>query len=102
MLEIGAIRKSNSLWASPMVLVHKKDGSLRLNARTVKDVFSLPQIEDTLDSLDSVCIFTSLDLKSGYWQVELDEESRTLRVLRMCMHAIWIDLQCFSISWTPA
>ena len=82
MLEIGAIRKSNSPWASPVVLVCKKDGSLRfcidlhrLNARTVKDAYSLPRIEDALDSLDSACIFTSLDLKSGYWQVELDEES---------------------------
>ena len=82
MLKIGAIRKSNSPWASPMVLVCKKDGSLRfcidlhrLNARTVKDAYSLPRIEDTLDSLDGACIFTSLDLKSSYWQVELDEES---------------------------
>ena len=82
MLEIGAIRKSNSPWASPVVLFCKKDGSLqfcidlrRLNTRTVKDTYSLPRIEDTLDSLDGACIFTSLDLKSGYWQVELDEES---------------------------
>ena len=82
MLDIGAIRGSNSPWASPVVLVRKKDGSLRfcidlrkLNARTVKDAYSLPRIEDTLDSLNGACIFTSLDLKSGYWQVELDEES---------------------------
>ena len=82
MLDIGAIRCSNSPWASPVVLVRKKDGSLRfcidlrkLNARTVKDAYNLPRIEDTLDSLNGACIFTSLDLKSGYWQVELDEES---------------------------
>ena len=85
MLNIGAIRCSNSPWASPVVLVGKKDGSLRfcidlrkLNARTVKDAYSLPHIEDTLDSLNGACIFTSLDLKSGYWQVELDEDSITL------------------------
>ena len=82
MLDIGAIRCSNSPWASPVVLVRKKDGSLRfcidlrkLNARTVKDAYSIPRIEDTLDSLNGACIFTSLDLKSGYWQVELDDES---------------------------
>ena len=41
----------------------------------MKDAYSLPQIEDVLDSLDGTCIFMSPDLKSGYWQVELDEES---------------------------
>ena len=82
MLDVRAIRHSNSPWASPVVLVRKKDGSLRfcidlrkLNARTIKDAYSLPRIEDALDSLNGACIFTSLDLKSGYWQVELDEAS---------------------------
>ena len=89
MLEIGAIRKSNSTWMILVVLVCKKDGSLcflywslcfcidlhRLNAQTVKDAYSLPRFEDALDSLDGARIFTSLDLKSGYWQVKLDKES---------------------------
>ena len=82
MLDIGAIRCFNSLWASPVVLVRKKDGSLRfcidlrkLNVRTVKDAYSIPCIDDALDNLNGACIFTSLNLKSGYWQVELDEES---------------------------
>ena len=82
MLEIGAIQKSNSPWASAVVLVRKKDGSLRfcidlrkLNARTVKDAYSLPRIEDSLDSLNGSCIFTSIDLNTGYWQVEMDPES---------------------------
>ena len=82
MLEIGAIQKSNSPWASAVVLVRKKDGSLRfcidlrkLNARTVKDAYRLPRIEDSLDSLNGSCIFTSIDLKTGYWQVEMDPES---------------------------
>ena len=82
MLKLGAIRKLKSPWASAVVLVCKKDGSLRfcidlrkLNERTVKDAYSLPRIEDSLDSLNGLCIFTSIDLKAGNWQVELDEDS---------------------------
>ena len=82
MEEIGAIRRSNSPWASPIVLIRKKDGSLRfcidlrkLTARTIKDAYSLPRIEESLDCLNGACIFSSLDLKSGYWQVELDDDS---------------------------
>ena len=82
MLKVGAIQKSISPWASPMVLVCKKDGSLRfcidlwkVNLWTIKDAYSLPRIEESLDCLNGAIIFTSLDLKAGYWQVEMEESS---------------------------
>ena len=73
MLDLGAIRHSNSPWASAIVLVRKKDGRLRfcidlrkLNNRTVKDAYSLPRIETLLDTFLGSTIFTTLDLKAGY------------------------------------
>ena len=79
----GIVKPSNSPWASPIVLVPKKDGSLhfcvdfrRLNSLTRKDVYPLPRVEDILDTLGEAKYFTSLDLASGYWQVELDEDAR--------------------------
>ena len=83
MLDLGAIRPSISPWASAIVLVRKKDGRLRfcidlrrLNNRTVKDAYSLPKIESILDSLIGAQIFSTLDLKAGYWQVEMAEECK--------------------------
>ena len=83
MLSLGAIRPSNSPWASAIVLVRKKDGRLifcidlrRLNNRTIKDAYSLPKIESILDSLIGAQIFSTLDLKAGYWQVEMAEECK--------------------------
>ena len=87
MLDIGAIYKSHSPWASVVVLVWKKDGGLRfcidlrkLNEQTIKDAYSLPRIDEILDSLQGSQWFSSLHLKSGYWQVEMDEESKPLTV----------------------
>ena len=86
MLDIGAIQKSHSPWASAVVLAWKKDAGLRfcidlrkLNEQTIKDAYSLPWINETLDSLQGCQWFSSLNLKSGYWQVEMDEESKPLR-----------------------
>ena len=62
-----------------------KDGSLRfyvdlrkLNNQTIKDAYSLPHIDEIIDSLQGSQCFSSLDLKLGYWQVEMDEESKPL------------------------
>ena len=83
MLKAGVIEPSQSPWASPIVLVDKKDGSKRfyvdlraLNRVVKKNSYPLPRIDDILASLDGSKYFTCLDLRSGYWQIELDEESK--------------------------
>ena len=85
MLDIGAIWKSHSLWASTVVLVQMKDGSLRfctdlrkLNNQTIKDANLLPHADKTLDSLQGSQWLSSLDLKVGHCQVKMEEESKPL------------------------
>ena len=80
MLDEHIVQPSSSPWASPVVLVKKKDETLRfcvdyrrLNALTKKDVYPLPRIDDTLDQLRQARYFLSMYLKSGYWQIEVDE-----------------------------
>jgi len=80
LLASGVIRRSHSPWSSNVVLVRKKDGSLRmcvdyrqLNKITKKDAYALPRIEEILDSLAGNKYFTVLDMKSGYHQVGIEE-----------------------------
>ena len=83
MLEAGAIRPSQSPYSSNVVIVRKKDGTIRfcvdfrkLNNNTIKDAYAIPRPEETLHLLAGARYFTKLDLRSGYWQVEIEEEDK--------------------------
>ena len=83
MLDAGVIWPSNSPWCNAVVLVRKKDRSLRfciyfrkLNSLTVKDSHPLPCICETLESLAGAAHFSTFDMNSGFWQVPMDEESK--------------------------
>ena len=83
MLEQGVIQQSNSPWAPPIVLVKKKDGNIRfcvdyrkLNAATKQDAHPLPRTDDLLESLQGSTMFSTLDLRSGYWQIGMAPEDR--------------------------
>ena len=83
MLEAGAIRPSQSPWCNMVVLVWKKDGILHfcvdfrcLNTCTKKDSYPLPQIQEALESMVGSVHFSSMDFKSGFWQIKMASESQ--------------------------
>ena len=82
-LQHGIIQPSQANWALAPVLIRKQDGNVRycidyhaLNACTIKDTFPLPLIEECLDMINGVRHYCTLDLASGYWQLNLNEADR--------------------------
>ena len=95
MMAQGVIKQSSSPWASPVVLVEKRDGShrflvyyRRLNAVTKMDVFPLPRVDDTLDMLSQTQYFSTLGLTAGYWEVQMDKDSQGDQLLVLIMDTI--------------
>ena len=81
MLEHGYIRPSISLYGTPVLFAPKKDGGLRfcidyrwLNKKMIKNKYPLPLLEELFDRLGGSTIFSSIDFRSGYWQVPLRKE----------------------------
>ena len=87
MLEAGAIHPSQSPWCNAVVLVWKKDGTLcfcvnfrHLNAWTKKDSYPLSHIQKALESMAGSAHFSSIDFKSGFWQIKMAPESQQYMV----------------------
>jgi hypothetical protein len=83
LLERGQIEESTSPWSSPVVLVKKKDKTMRfcidcrrLNAITIKDAFPLPRIDEIFNHLTDAMYYNKFDFKSGYFQVPIAAEDR--------------------------
>ena len=90
MLDGGAICPSQSPWCNAVVLVHKKDGGLRfcinfcrLNSQTKKDAYPLPRMQETMESIVGTRFFSTMDLKSGFWQVKKAKDSQQYTAFMM-------------------
>ena len=110
MLDGGAIHPSQSPWCNTVVLVRKKDGTLRfcidfqrLNARTKKDAYPLPRMQETMECMVGARLFSSMDLKSGFWQVRMSEESQQYTAFTMGSLGVYEFLRMpYGLCNTPA
>ena len=105
MLRDGVIEPSTSPWCSPIVLAKKKDGSYRfcVDLRAVNKVtkgmaYPLPRVEDALDSLAGAKYFSTLDMASGYWQVELAPKDREKNAFSTGNQLDQFRLMCFGLK----
>lgn len=95
LLDAGVIRESESPFSSPIVVVKKKNGDIRLcvdyrklNTQTIKDAYALPNLEESFSALSGSQWFSVMDLKSGYYQIEM-EESDKAKTAFVCPLGFW-------------
>ena len=102
MLKNNIIRPSRSEWCAPVVLTRKKDGTVRfcVDYRKLNNVtYPIPKIEETLQSLDKMKYFTTLDFTSGYWQINIAEKINIKRLSIQFMVAMSL-IECHLVSVT--
>ena len=110
MLDGGAIHPSQSPWCNAVVLVRKKDGSLhfcidfrKLNERTKKDAYPLPRMQEQMESMVGARHFSCINLKSGFWQVKMAEESQQYTAFIVISMGVYEFLRMpFGLCNTPA
>jgi hypothetical protein len=109
LLEKGFIRPTSSPWGTPVIFVPKKDGTQRLcmdyralNEVTVKNKYPLPRIDDLFDQLRGVCVFSKIDLRSGYHQLKVRgcDISKTAFISRYGLYEFTV--MSFGLTNAPA
>eukprot|EP00731_Ephydatia_muelleri_P015573 Em0008g1293a len=105
----GVIEPSSSEWASPIVLVGKKDGTLRfcidyrrLNSESLADAYPMPRIDDLIDRLGKARYISTLDLTRGYWQVPMAKASRHLTAFTTPFGLFQFRVMPFGLQGAPA
>ena len=105
----GIIECSTSEWAFPIVLVKKKDSSLRmcvdyrrLNTVSEADAYPMPRVDDMIDALGKAKFITTLDLARGYWQVPVQEDSRPLTAFTTPYGLFQFRVMPFGLQGAPA
>ncbi|XP_068073009.1 uncharacterized protein [Danio rerio] len=109
MLRLGIIEPSKSEWCHPVVLVPKKDGSIRfcidfryLNSVTKFDAYPTPRISDLTDRLGTSKFLTTIDLSKGYWQIPLTPQSRELTAFKTPWGLFHFKVLAFGLHGAPA
>ena len=109
MMEAGVIRPSTSPWASPIVLVEKKDGGIRfcvdyrkLNQVAKFDAYPMPRIEEMFEHIGSATVISTLDLARGYWQIPMSAASREKTAFATPFGLFEFDVMPFGLHNAPA